>query len=162
MKLQYFKIFLGISLILTLGFTTNNWQKSPIDKLGNLLVLKIFQGPPCCTKCKPEITVSVDKPWSVWLNYESETVRSFTIFDNLNKKVFHTKDFNQFLSQLANIPQNTSLRIIDKCTVSYLNIMPENDKLKFLNLLSENKIEYETKSMFCNCCAKKLVYLFKK
>lgn len=147
-------------IFLILGFIGGGtWQKGTVDKNGDIVIVELQNRIDCRNRNQKEI-ITVDSDWSILVVYPNETEAAFYIFDNNLNRIFKTKLLNEFVRELNNIPKNSFVRKIDKCTVPYDYALPDDYKVKIEAALATNSCTFEAKIMYCYCCADSIVHKY--
>ena len=141
------------------GFSNSKWEKGKTDSNGNLIIVKL-ENRINCDRRKQNETISVDTDWSILLFYDFSRQSEYYLFNNVRKQIFKTKSFDEFIAEIKQIPNNTIIRDIGKCTIPFSCEMPDNLSEELTEVIKEKECTLEDKIMFCYCCAEKIEYEF--
>lgn len=139
------------------GFSGSNWKAGKVDEKGNLIIAVLEDTEGFGGKNAEDKLVTVDMDWSILIFYGYDKKSKYCIFNNIKKQIFVSKSFNEFLNEIKEIPNETTIREIDKCTVSISALLPKEKREQLKTLVEEKKCKLEMKFMYCTC-GKKTIY----
>lgn len=149
-------LLLGISLLF---FSATGWEKGKVDANGDLIIVEMINRESCKGRIKNEI-ISVDSPWSILIVYPNAKESMYYIFDNAKSRIFKTNKFDDFIDEFEMIPNNLSIRNIEKCTVPFAIEFPEQFKNRLSETIKTKQCKLEDKLMYCYCCAENITFNF--
>lgn len=157
--MKFFLFILFVPIFTALH--TDSWKPGKTDPKGNLIIVEMENNEQL--KDRPHFeTVCADMTWSILIRYDDEIQSKYYIFNNDKKLIFSTESFDVFLKELRKIPDHTTVRDIQKCTISFSYLLPEAQREAINALMKEKNCTLETRIMFCWCGAVKMTYPFAK
>ena len=100
--------------------------------------------------------VVVMQPYAIYMEWKGErypkNTQRFYIYDNMTKKTFKTRNFDQFLKELDCLPKDVKVHNIDSCTVSRSVDMPKAEQKHLEEVMKNGNREWFTGYRgFCRC-----------
>jgi hypothetical protein len=148
-------LFQAVSLL-----QSDTWKPGKTDSKGDLIIVEMENNKQMRDRPNFE-TVTVDSKWSILIWYD-DNIKNYYIFNNKKKAVFSTGSFDTFINELKKIPDHTTIRDIQKCTMPFAYLLPEEQKDAIDALMKKKNCTLEDRIMYCYCGAVKITYGFNK
>ena len=99
-----------------------------------------------------EEPVLVTKSHAVLLVWGGGYGRQFFLYDNVEKQIYKTTDFDKFLRQIDQLPHGISIQFFDKCCAPFACDMPQAEYQKLQKVLKKGNRKRTTSGFItCTC-----------